>query len=59
MTLDQIRERPTITVEQLAEVLNVSRASAYRAVREGQFPAIRVGRSLRIPTPALLRKLGE
>lgn len=46
---------PTISVEQAAKILGVSRGLAYQAVRWGQLPALRIGRRLRVPTAPLLR----
>lgn len=47
----------TITVEQAAELLGVSRGTAYRAVATGQLPTIRVGRRLRVKRAPLERML--
>lgn len=54
-------QRPTLTVEEAAVYLGVSRASAYNAARAGQLPTVRVGRRLLVPTAALRRmlELGE
>jgi excisionase family DNA binding protein len=41
------------TVEQVAELLQVSRISAYEAVHRAQIPSIRIGRLIRIPRKAL------
>jgi len=49
---------PVITVEEAAELLDVSRSAAYRAVTAGQIQAFKVGRKLKVPTAPLLRKLG-
>lgn len=38
-----------VTVEQLCQMLNIGRNSAYALVREGKIRSIRVGRSYRIP----------
>jgi excisionase family DNA binding protein len=43
----------TLTVEQVAKVLGISRGSAYEAVRVGQIPSIRMGRRLLISKSAL------
>ena len=43
----------TVTVEQAARILGVSRGAAYRAVRAGEIPAIRVGRRIIVPVRAL------
>lgn len=49
---------PTLTVDQAAEMLGVSRQSAYTAVRKGEIPSISVGRRKVIPTASFLRLLG-
>ena len=48
-----------LTVEEMAEVLRISRGSAYEAVRRGEIPAIRIGRRFIVPRTALERMLGE
>lgn len=53
-------ERRVLTVEEAAEALRISRSAAYRAVRAGEIPSIRLGaRSLRVPAHALAALLGE
>ena len=42
-----------LTVEQTSKVLAISRGAAYEAVRTGQIPSVRLGRSIRIPKRAL------
>lgn len=60
LTLDDVRDRATITVDEAAALLSISRASAYAAARAGdQFPVLRIGRRLLVPVPALLAWLGE
>jgi excisionase family DNA binding protein len=49
---------PTISVEQAAKLLGVSRSAAYRAAASGQLPTLAFGRRLRVPTAPLLRMLG-
>lgn len=46
-----------LTVEQAAEVLAISRGSAYLGVRAGEIPSVRVGRCIRVPRQALERLL--
>lgn len=48
-----------LTVEEAAEVLRISRGSAYEAVRTGDLPHVRIGRTIRVPRRALLALLGE
>lgn len=60
LTIEQVRERATITVDETAALLSISRASAYAAARTGdQFPVLKIGRRLLVPVPALLAWLGE
>lgn len=46
-------QRLTMTVEQAAQALGISRAFAYEAVARGEIPAIRIGRRILIPRIAL------
>jgi excisionase family DNA binding protein len=50
---------PTISVEEAAELLGISRSAAYRAAKAGQLKTLRMGRRLRVPTAPLLRMLGR
>jgi excisionase family DNA binding protein len=51
-------ERPTVSVEEAAEWFGLGRSAAYVAVRRGELPSLRFGRSLRVPTAAARRMLG-
>ncbi|WP_326800281.1 helix-turn-helix domain-containing protein [Streptomyces sp. NBC_01808] len=42
-----------LTVAEVAAVMRVSKMTVYRLVHTGHLPAIRVGRSLRIPEQAV------
>jgi excisionase family DNA binding protein len=46
-----------LTVTELAELLRVSRRTAYVLVRTGEVPSVRVGGSIRIPRAALVDQL--
>lgn len=59
LTLDDIRRRPSLTVEEAGRVLGLGRVVAYRAVRDGSIPSIRIGNRICVPTPRLLALLGE
>ncbi|MQB01958.1 MAG: helix-turn-helix domain-containing protein [Actinobacteria bacterium] len=48
----------TITVEQAAKLLGISRYAAYQAASTGELPTLRLGRRLLVPTTPLLRMLG-
>lgn len=56
MSSDQPRVR-FLTVAEVAEIMRVSRMTVYRLVHSGEMPAVRVGRSFRVPQDALDRYL--
>jgi len=58
LTLDDLRGRATLSVEEMAAVVGVSRGVAYEAIRTGQIPSLRLGRRVLVPVPALLSLLG-
>ncbi len=54
------RSKATLTVDECAEVLGVSRGVCYTAVQEGRIPALRFGRRIVIPTARFASEvLGE
>jgi excisionase family DNA binding protein len=50
-------DRPTISVDDFAAVMGVSRSSAFAAVRAGEVPHVRLGRRIRIPSASVRRML--
>jgi excisionase family DNA binding protein len=58
LSLADLGGRATVTVEEVAQVLGVSRGSAYEGVRTGALPSLRLGRRVLVPVPALLSLLG-
>ncbi len=46
-----------MTVAEVAEVTRVSRMTVYRMVHAGELPAVRVGRSFRVPEAAVQQLL--
>ena len=50
-------ENLTMTVEEAAAALNISRGLAYQAARDGRIPTIRIGRRLLVSRRALERLL--
>jgi excisionase family DNA binding protein len=48
-TMTNDSECVTLTFEEAARILGISRNSAFRAVQRGQLPSVRIGR--RIPVP--------
>jgi excisionase family DNA binding protein len=51
------QSRLTLTVEEAAATLGISRAFAYEAVRRGEIPSIRIGRRVLVPRAALEKLL--
>jgi excisionase family DNA binding protein len=50
--------RLTLTVEEAAQLLGISRAFAYEAVRRGEISSITIGRRILVPKAALHRLVG-
>ncbi len=50
-------KRLTVSVEESAQMLGISRAFAYELVRKNEIPSIKLGRRLVVPLAALLRLL--
>jgi excisionase family DNA binding protein len=48
-----------LTVEETAKALRVSRGSCYEAIRCGDIPSVRIGRTIRVPRHGLAVLLGE
>jgi excisionase family DNA binding protein len=57
--ISSTQERLTLTVEEAAAALGISRAFAYEAVRRGEIPSIKIGRRVLVPRAALTRMLGS
>ena len=58
---DSVPQMRFLTVQEVADVMRVSSMTVYRMVHSGEMPAIRFGRSFRIPENAvnhLLAQLG-
>ncbi|MFC1847667.1 helix-turn-helix domain-containing protein [Chloroflexota bacterium] len=52
-------ERLVLTVEQAAEILGISRPTAYEAIQTGEIPHIRIGRRILVPRAALEKLLAN
>jgi excisionase family DNA binding protein len=50
-----LEDHALLTVQEAAEFLRISRNSAYELVARGEVPAIRLGRTIRIPRSLLAR----
>lgn len=53
------RSRTTISVEEAASLVGISRSSAYEAARTGELPTLRIGRRFLVPVAKLRTLLGE
>ena len=49
----QIDETTFMTVAEVAAIMRVSKMTVYRLVHAGELPAVRVGRSFRVPEDAV------
>ena len=58
-TLELSKLPPTISIEEAARMLGISRSAAYRAAKAGQLVTFKVGRRRLVPTAPLLRMLGR
>jgi excisionase family DNA binding protein len=47
-----------LTVQEVQRLLRVGRTAAYEAIRCGDIPSIKVGRSIRVPKSAVAGLLG-
>lgn len=47
------QQRLTLSVEEAAEMLGISRAFAYRLVKKDELPTVRLGRRVVVPRRAL------
>jgi excisionase family DNA binding protein len=54
----EVLTKPTVDPVLAGRVLGVGRSASYRAVRDGSLPSFMVGSQYRVPTEALLRRLG-
>lgn len=54
----QVLTRPTVDVALAGRVLGVGRNTAYKAVRDGSLPTVKVAGQFRVPTAKLRLMLG-
>ncbi len=55
MTADN--QRLTLSVDEAAKKLGISRNSLYHAIQAGELPVLKIGKRLLIPIAALQKKL--
>lgn len=58
LTVDVLRRRPTITVQEYAAFIGVSKDTAYEAAARGELRVLHLGRRVLVPTLPLLVELG-
>ena len=56
---DDLDDRLTYTLTEVAQRLGISRALAYRAANRGELPICRIGRRMVVPRAAFLRLLAQ
>lgn len=57
-TLPNHRDEPTLSLDRAAAILGVDRRTLGEAVSRGEYPGIRVGRRVVIPTEKFLKAVG-
>ncbi|REF30080.1 helix-turn-helix domain-containing protein [Calidifontibacter indicus] len=55
----QIGDVTFMTVAEVAAIMRVSKMTVYRLVHAGELPAVRVGRSFRVPEDAVHEYLNQ
>ena len=50
-----INEREGLTIDEVADFLNIGYATAYKAVKSGEIPSIRIGKRIIVSKSALLK----
>ena len=58
LTIDTVRERPTLSADETADFLHISSDLVYDGIHRGEIPSLKLGRKLLIPTAPLLELLG-
>lgn len=51
------KARPTLSVDEVAEILGLDRKTVYASVRSGELPSLRVGRRILVPTRWLAARI--
>jgi excisionase family DNA binding protein len=58
LTIDDLRRRPTITVQEYARFVGVSKDTVYEAASRGELRVLHLGRRVLVPTAPVLAELG-
>jgi len=51
------KSQPTLSVDDVAEILGLDRKTVYASVRSGELPSLRVGRRILVPTRWLAARI--
>ena len=57
LTIEEVRRRPTITVQEYAAFVGVGQDTVYEAAARDQIRVLRLGKRILIPTAGLLAEL--
>ena len=57
LTLEELANKTTISVEQAANIIGISRQAGYDAVNRGELPSLCIGRCKRVLAAPLYRML--
>lgn len=57
--MPDVQDARFLTVAEVAELMRVSKMTVYRLVHAGELPAIRFGRSYRVPESAVAEALNK
>jgi excisionase family DNA binding protein len=57
--VDDLRRRPTITIREAADFLNISSDLAYASARRGELPVVSLGRRKLVVSARLLAMIGQ
>lgn len=55
---EALLSRPTATPLETADFLGLGKNATYDAIKRGEIPSIRIGKSIRVPTAALKALVG-
>jgi excisionase family DNA binding protein len=59
MSHERLAEARFLTVAEVASIMRVSKMTVYRMVHAGELPAVRVGRSFRVPEDEVQKYLRD
>lgn len=54
-----MEEKIVLTVDEVANILGISRPTAYQGIQRGEIPSIKVGKRILVPRMALEKLLAE